>query len=149
MRAVRVECATPSIEHDPRVQEALRAVSWDYRGTLDQIDGRLRVMCECITVDGGCPAPGFSIGGVTVVEILEEWSARVMVHYRWHYPENTAYVLEQLIGVKLTPEEAVAHPAAEWGPRACRATGTATGSAPGAKTLKQKCTSQILFGMCF
>ena len=52
MRAVRVECATPSIEHDPRVQEALRAVSWDYRGTLDQIDGRLRVMCECITVDG-------------------------------------------------------------------------------------------------
>ena len=40
MRAVRVECATPSIEHDPRVQEALRAVSWDYRGTLDQIDGR-------------------------------------------------------------------------------------------------------------
>nr|AIE92728.1 hypothetical protein [uncultured marine group II/III euryarchaeote AD1000_26_F08]AIF15093.1 hypothetical protein [uncultured marine group II/III euryarchaeote KM3_69_G09] len=81
MRAVRVECATPSIEHDPRVQEALRAVSWDYRGTLDQIDGRLRVMCECITVDGGCPAPGFSIGGVTVVEILEEWSTDYLTHH--------------------------------------------------------------------
>jgi len=59
-----------------------------------------------------------------VEEILEEWSSRVMVHYRWHYPVNTAYVLEQLIGLKLTPEEAVAHPAAQWGPRACRATGT-------------------------
>jgi len=59
VRAVRVECAIPSIEHDPGAQAALRAVSWDYRGTLDQIDGRMRVMCECITVDGGCPAPGF------------------------------------------------------------------------------------------
>lgn len=59
-----------------------------------------------------------------VEEILEEWTSRVMVHYRWHYPVNTAYVLGQLIGQKLTPEEAVAHPAAQWGPRACRATGT-------------------------
>ena len=75
MRAVRVECAIPSIEHDLRAQAALRAVSWDYRGTLDQMDGRLRVMCECITMDGGCPAPGFRIGGITVVEILEEWSS--------------------------------------------------------------------------
>ncbi len=59
-----------------------------------------------------------------VEEVLEEWSARVMVHYRWHNPENTAYVLEELVGKKFTPEEAVAHPAAQWGPRACRATGT-------------------------
>ena len=87
MRAVRVECATPSIEHDPRVQEALRAVSWDYRGTLDQIDGRLRVMCECITVDGGCPAPGFSIGGVTVVEIIEELST----DYRTNHQVAVSY----------------------------------------------------------
>ena len=81
MRAVRVECAIPSIEHDPRAQAALRAVSWDYRGTLDQIDGRMRVMCECITVDGGCPAPGFRIGGITVVEILEEWSTDYLTHH--------------------------------------------------------------------
>jgi len=81
VRAVRVECAIPSIEHDLRAQAALRAVSWDYRGTLDQMDGRLRVMCECITMDGGCPAPGLSIGGITVVEILEEWSSDYLTHH--------------------------------------------------------------------
>ncbi len=59
-----------------------------------------------------------------VEEILDEWVARVMVHYRWHYAENTAYVIEQFTGTPLSPEEAVAHPIAQWGPRACRATGT-------------------------
>jgi glutathione S-transferase len=59
-----------------------------------------------------------------VEEILDEWVARVMVHYRWHYAENTRYVLEQLTGKKLSEAEAVAHPVAQWGPRACRATGT-------------------------
>ena len=81
MRAVRVECTIPSIEHDLRAQADLRAVSWDYRGTLDQMDGRLRVMCECITMDGGCPAPGLMIGGITVVEILEEWSSDYLTHH--------------------------------------------------------------------
>jgi len=81
VRAVRVECAIPSIEHDMRAQAALRAVSWDYRGTLDQIDGRMRVMCECITVDGGCPEPGFRIGGIAVVEILEEWTSDYLTHH--------------------------------------------------------------------
>ena len=81
MRAVRVECSIPSIEHDQRVQAALQAVSWDYRGILDQIDGRLRVMCECITTDGNCLPPGFRIGGVTVVEILEEWSTEYLTHH--------------------------------------------------------------------
>tara|TARA_B100000749_G_scaffold243148_1_gene204275 strand:- start:698 stop:1213 length:516 start_codon:yes stop_codon:yes gene_type:complete len=38
-------------------------------------------MCECITVDGGCPAPGFRIGGITVVEILEEWSTDYLTHH--------------------------------------------------------------------
>jgi len=81
MRAVRVECSIPSIEHDQRVQAALQAVSWDYRGILDQIDGRLRVMCECITTDGNCLSPGFRIGGVTVVEILEEWTTEYLTHH--------------------------------------------------------------------
>ena len=81
MRAVRVECSIPSIEHDQRVQAALRAVSWDYRGILDQIDGRLRVMCECITTDGNCPPSGFTIGGITVVEILEEWTTEYLTHH--------------------------------------------------------------------
>ena len=81
MRAVRVECSIPSIEHDQRVQAALQAVSWDYRGILDQIDGRLRVMCECITTDGNCLSPGFRIGGVTVIEILEEWTTEYLTHH--------------------------------------------------------------------
>tara|TARA_Y100001970_G_scaffold146675_1_gene180136 strand:+ start:303 stop:947 length:645 start_codon:yes stop_codon:yes gene_type:complete len=81
MRAVRVECSIPSIEHDQRIQAALQAVSWDYRGILDQIDGRLRVMCECITTDGNCLSPGFRIGGVTVVEILEEWTTEYLTHH--------------------------------------------------------------------
>ena len=81
MRAVRIECATPSIEHDPRAQAALRAVSWDYRGILDLVDGNLRVMCECITTDSGCPPPGFSVGGITVVEILEEWTTDYLPHH--------------------------------------------------------------------
>lgn len=58
-----------------------------------------------------------------VEEILDEWVARVMVHYRWHYPENTQDVLASF-GVDLSQEEAVKHPVAQWGPRACRATGT-------------------------
>ncbi|MEM7100634.1 MAG: glutathione binding-like protein [Pseudomonadota bacterium] len=59
-----------------------------------------------------------------VEEILDEWVARVMVHYRWHYPENTRDVLATGFGVDLSLEDAVKHPAAQWGPRACRATGT-------------------------
>ncbi len=59
-----------------------------------------------------------------VEEILDEWVARVMVHYRWHYVENTIYVIEELLGQRLSEDEARAHPVAQWGPRACRATGT-------------------------
>lgn len=59
-----------------------------------------------------------------VEEILDEWVARVMVHYRWHYPENTQDVLATAFGVELSLEEAAKHPVAQWGPRACRATGT-------------------------
>jgi len=59
-----------------------------------------------------------------VEEILDEWVARVMVHYRWHYIENTQHVIEELTGKNLSPEEAMKHPMAQWGPRACRATGT-------------------------
>ena len=33
-----------------------------------------------------------------VEEILDEWFARTMVHYRWHYDENTRYVVSQLLG---------------------------------------------------
>ena len=57
-------------------------------------------------------------------EILDEWFARVMVHYRWHHAENTRHVVAEVLGREVTLEEAQAFPLAQWGPRACRATGT-------------------------
>lgn len=59
-----------------------------------------------------------------VEEVLDEWVARVMVHYRWHYPENVRDVLRFAFGVEVSVDEAERHPIAQWGPRACRATGT-------------------------
>jgi glutathione S-transferase len=61
-----------------------------------------------------------------VEEVLDEWVARVMVHFRWHYPENTVFIVRLLTGKDLSDEEAVNFPLAQWGPRACRATGTET-----------------------
>ena len=57
-------------------------------------------------------------------EIVDEWFARVMVHYRWHYAENTRHVVATVLGREVSLEEASAFPLAKWGPRACRATGT-------------------------
>lgn len=70
-------------------------------------------------------------GGVLVhvlEEILDEWVARTMVHYRWHYDENTRAVINELTGQTLSVDEARAHPLATWGLRACRATGTESAS---------------------
>jgi len=81
MRAVRVECAAPSIIHDSRAALAMNSISWDYRGTLGLDGGNLRIMCECITADGECPQAGFSLPGVTIVEILEEWQTDYLTHH--------------------------------------------------------------------
>jgi glutathione S-transferase len=59
-----------------------------------------------------------------VEEILDEWIARTMVHYRWHYPENTRHIVSTLLGREVSLDEAREFPLAKWGPRACRATGT-------------------------
>jgi len=59
-----------------------------------------------------------------VEEVLDEWVARVMVHFRWHYAENTRHVVSAVLGREVTLEEAAEFPLAKWGPRACRATGT-------------------------
>jgi len=59
-----------------------------------------------------------------VEEVLDEWVARVMVHFRWHYPENTRHIVSQFQGREVTLAEASEFPLAKWGPRACRATGT-------------------------
>ena len=52
MRAVRVECAFSAIEHDSRAQAGLQCISWDFRSMLGMVDGNLRIMVECITIDG-------------------------------------------------------------------------------------------------
>jgi glutathione S-transferase len=57
-------------------------------------------------------------------EILDEWFARVMVHFRWHYDENTRHVVSEIVGREVSVAEAREFPLAKWGPRACRATGT-------------------------
>ena len=81
MRAVRIECSPSSILHDKRIKKALESVSWDYRGCLGLIDDNLRIMVECITIDSQCPQPGYSIGGISVVEILEEWTSDYLTHH--------------------------------------------------------------------
>jgi len=59
-----------------------------------------------------------------VEEILDEWIARTMVHFRWHHAENTRHVVSTILGREVSLEEAQELPIAKWGPRACRATGT-------------------------
>ena len=55
-------------------------------------------------------------------EHLDEWIARVMVHYRWHYADSARFAA----GIIGNNNPAAAERILNWGPRACRATGTAT-----------------------
>ncbi|WP_397418734.1 glutathione S-transferase family protein [Phenylobacterium sp.] len=57
-----------------------------------------------------------------VEECLDEWVARVMVHYRWHYPDSAAFASEVIADGDPVRAEFIRG----WGPRACRATGTET-----------------------
>lgn len=53
-------------------------------------------------------------------EYFDEWIARTMVHFRWHYPRSAAFAARRMA----EGDEAAAERLAAWGPRACRATGT-------------------------
>jgi len=53
-------------------------------------------------------------------EFFDEWVARVMVHYRWHYPDSAAFASQHMA----QGDAQVAARVLTWGPRACRATGT-------------------------
>ena len=67
------------------------------------------------------------VNGVVVhilEEMLDEWMTRTMVHFRWHYDENTVFVISKLTGESLDIEQARQHQLAQWGLRSCRATGT-------------------------
>jgi glutathione S-transferase len=77
-------------------------------------------------LDGRFPArrlfPAGAAGVLVHVleEFFDEWVARTMVHYRWHYPGSAEFAsLRMAAG---NPE--AARRVREWGPRACRATGT-------------------------
>ena len=53
-------------------------------------------------------------------EYFDEWIARTMVHYRWHYPDSARFAASRMAD----GDPSIANRMLEWGPRACRATGT-------------------------
>jgi glutathione S-transferase len=55
-----------------------------------------------------------------VEEYFDEWVARTMVHYRWHYEESALFASEKMAA----GNKQAALRIRDWGPRACRATGT-------------------------
>ena len=55
-----------------------------------------------------------------IEEYFDEWIARTMVHYRWHYEESAKFAALRMAG----GDEARAATVLSWGQRACRATGT-------------------------
>lgn len=55
-----------------------------------------------------------------IEEYFDEWIARTMVHYRWHYPESAEFASLKMAEGNVE----IAKRVREWGPRACRATGT-------------------------
>ena len=55
-----------------------------------------------------------------IEEYFDEWVARTMVHYRWHYEESARFASERMA----SGNDEIAARIRDWGPRACRATGT-------------------------
>lgn len=53
-------------------------------------------------------------------EYFDEWIARTMVHYRWHYPRSAEFASLRMAN----GDAKAAARVRDWGPRACRATGT-------------------------
>ncbi len=53
-------------------------------------------------------------------EYFDEWIARTMVHYRWHYPQSARFAANRMAN----GDQAAVDRMLDWGPRASRATGT-------------------------
>jgi glutathione S-transferase len=66
--------------------------------------------------------PAGPLGVLTQIieEYFDEWVARTMVHYRWHYEESAVFASEKMGA----GNKEAALRIRSWGPRACRATGT-------------------------
>lgn len=80
MRAVRVVFDLESIIHTSLIRSALNSVSWDFRGIINQQDGDLLIMCECITLNSPPPPPGFGINGITIEKHLQVWQNKLLTH---------------------------------------------------------------------
>ena len=80
MRAVRVVFDLELILHTSLVRHALNSVSWDFRGIINQQDGDLLIMCECISLNSPPPPPGFTINGITIEKHLQTWQNKLLTH---------------------------------------------------------------------
>ena len=80
MRAVRVVFDLESIIHTSLIKNALNSVSWDFRGIINQQDGDLLIMCECISLNSPPPPPGFGINGITIEKHLQTWQNKLLTH---------------------------------------------------------------------
>lgn len=82
MRPIRIETALENIEHDERVKEAMKLISWDFRSLIGCESETIRVMCEAIMLgDGLIHPPGFSVNGASIDKILETWQKGKLRHY--------------------------------------------------------------------
>lgn len=66
------------------------------------------------------PAGPLGVLAQIIEEYFDEWIARTMVHYRWHYEESAVFASEKMSA----GNKEAALRIRSWGPRACRATGT-------------------------
>lgn len=82
MRPVRIEIALENIEHDERIKEAMKFISWDFRSLIGCESDTVRIMCESIMLgDGPIPPPGFSVNGSSIDTVLETWQTGKLRHY--------------------------------------------------------------------
>lgn len=110
MRAVRVVFDLESVLHTTLVSNALNSVSWDFRGIINQQDGDLLIMCECISLNSPPPPPGFGINGITIEKHLQTWQNKLLTHtllvLRFNYEILGKYFLSNdltiLAGTNLT-----------------------------------------------
>ena len=83
------------------------------------------------------PSGALGVLAHVLEEYFDEWIARTMVHYRWHYPKSAEFASMRIAGGNAE----IAARVRDWGPRACRATGTASegSSAPRKRSTSEFC----------